>query len=296
MKKIGFLFLICCFLFCGIVNAEEIITKDRTAENRYGIPKRFEVKQTQIDHALMTPYINPTEKVYDFANLFEIEDLKELKKETQSIVTKENYEIVIVTINDLDSRSVQEYADDFYDYNEFQVNGILLLISLQSRDIYISTSGKGQILFDNDRVDTMIQKITPYLSNKNYKSGADSFLKQIKNYIDLGPSKQMSTCEITNEMGDYICKHKVPIIWIIPICSFIALLITWLITKRYQKIILASNANWYLKSNDLEIKNKIDQFLHTSTARIKIPSSHSSGGGSHHGSSGSSHGGGGGKF
>lgn len=297
MKKMGFLVLICCLFFCGITNAEEIKVKERTIENRYGIPKRFETGEKEISHALMTPYVNATEKIYDFANLFYEDNLDQLKEEIQSIISKENYEIIIVTINNLDTRSPQEYADDFYDYNDFQMDGILLLISLESRDIYISTSGKGQILFDNNRVDKMIQKITPHLSAKNYLDGIDTFLRQIENYINVGPSEKMGTCKITNEMGDYTCKQKVPIVWILPICTLVSLLITWLITKKYQKIVLAENANIYLKSSDLEIKNKVDQFLHTATARIKLSSNNSSGGGgSHHSSSGSSHGGGGGKF
>lgn len=54
------------------------------------------------------------------------------------ISTKQNCDIAIVTIDDLDGKTPQQYADDYYDYNNYGLgenkDGILLLISTNSRD------------------------------------------------------------------------------------------------------------------------------------------------------------------
>ncbi len=298
MKKIGIFLITILLVLTESVHASEIVTFERTSENRYGIPERFNLGDKQIEHAMITPYVDSSKKVYDFAELFQEEENIKLEEYAQKISKQENYGIVIVTIPDLDSRTPREYADDFYDYNDFSKDGILLLISLGSRDVYISTSGYGQILFDNSRVDSMIEEITPDLSNQDYYDAVHLFLRETENYFDRGPSKSMSRCEIINSYGDYTCKKKVPVFWIIPISTLISLLVTWLCTKKYKKIMLADDADTYLMKEELELGKKVDTFLHTSTARIRISSNSSSGGGgsSHHGSSGASHGGGGGKF
>lgn len=298
MRKICFFLVSIVFLFFDIVNAREVLIFERTSENRYGIPERFDLGNRQIEHAMMTPYVEASKKVYDFAEIFDDEENQKLEELAQKISNQKKYGIVVVTIPDLDSRSPREYADDFYDYNDFQNDGILLLISLGSRDVYISTSGYGQILFDNSRVNSMIEEITPDLSSKDYYEAVNLFLEEVEDYFDHGPSKSMRRCEIINSRGDYTCKRQVPIFWILLSSILISLVVTWLCTRKYKKIILADDADSYLKKEELELGKKIDTFVSTSTSRIRLSSnsSISGGGSSHHGSSGGSHGGGGGKF
>lgn len=295
MKKLSMLVLFMFLLFSGVTNAKTIETKERTEENRYGIPERFELGETQKNRALMTYYVDSSTKVYDFTSLLSVEEEQELQEKIQNNFKNEDYDVVIITIPDLDSRSPREYAEDFYDYNEFNPNGILLLISLQSRDVYIVTSGYGQILFDQSRTDSMIDTITPSLSSGEYFEAMNLFLEEIQEASEKGPSKSMQSCEIINSLGDYRCKKQVPIIWIVPISFLISLIVTWLCTRKYKKILLADDADSYLKKEELKIGGKVDSFMYTSTARVRLSSGSSSGGG-HHGSSGASHGGSGGKF
>lgn len=295
MKKLSMLVLSVFLLFSGVINAKTIETKERTEENRYGIPERFELGETQKNHALMTYYVDSSTKVYDFTSLLSVEEEQELQEKIQNNFKNEDYDVVIITIPDLDSRSPREYAEDFYDYNEFNPNGILLLISLQSRDVYIVTSGYGQILFDQSRTDSMIDTITPSLSSGEYFEAMNLFLEEIQEASEKGPSKSMQSCEIINSLGDYRCKKQVPIIWIVPISFLISLIVTWLCTRKYKKILLADDADSYLKKEELKLGGKVDSFMYTSTARVRLSSGSSSGGG-HHGSSGASHGGSGGKF
>lgn len=298
MKKILTICFCFFFLFCGSVCASEIETYERNSSNRYGIPKRFETGQKQINAALKTPYVNSKELVYDFAELFSLEEIEQLKEDAKSISEQENYGVVIVTIPNLDTRTPREYADDFFDYNDFGKDGILLLISIGSRDVYISTAGKGQLLFDDDRVENAIDYITPSLSSGYYKTGASKFLSVVEKAFKEGISDKMSLCTITDDLGNYTCKKPLPIVFIALGSTLVSFLITFLITKKYKRIKKAKDAENYLNRKEKELYEKQDTLINTRTTRTYVSSSSggSGGGGSHHSSSGSSHGGGGGKF
>lgn len=298
MKKLLFFLLIFCIFSTENIYAKEIETFDRREENRYGIPDRYELTENRIKRAMNIPYINSSSKVYDFSKLLEEEEEEQLKKYAQKLSSFQNNSIVVVTISDLNSNSPREYADDFFDYNEFGTDGIILLICLNSRDVYISTSGYGQIIFDEKRIDSILENIAPKLSNQKYFEAIEYFLQEVENNLKQGSSHSMKHCNIINAYGDYRCKKEIPYLWILPICFIISLFITWICTRKYQKIRLATDAKIYLKKEEITLGKKIDKFLHTSTSRIPLPTNTSSNHGSktHHGSSGSSHGGNGRKF
>lgn len=298
MKKILTVCICFILLFCGSVFASEIETFERNSSNRYGIPKRFEMGQKQIDAALKTPYVNSEELVYDFAELFTLEETEKLKETAQKISKKENYKIVIVTVPNLGRKSPMAYADDFFDYNDFGKDGILLLISIGSRDVYISTSGEGQLLFDNDRVENAIDYITPSLSSGFYGTGARKFLSTVENAFKNGISDKMSLCTIVDDLGNYTCKKPLPITFIILGSVVVSFLTVFFMTKKYKRIKKATDAQNYLNREEKDLYENQDTLINTRTTRTYISSSSSGSGGgsSHSGSSGASHGGGGGKF
>ena len=74
MKKIGIFLITILLVLTESVHASEIVTFERTSENRYGIPERFNLGDKQIEHAMITPYVDSSKKVYDFAELFQEEE------------------------------------------------------------------------------------------------------------------------------------------------------------------------------------------------------------------------------
>ena len=86
-----------------------------------------------------TPVVDETKKIYDYANLITDEEEIELYNKVQEFINKYNMDMVIVTINSNPKSSSMEYADDFYDYNNFgkgtNKSGLLFLIDMQNRKI-----------------------------------------------------------------------------------------------------------------------------------------------------------------
>ncbi|MDR1560450.1 MAG: TPM domain-containing protein, partial [Clostridiales bacterium] len=59
------------------------------------------------------------ERVYDGAGLLSAEQIGELKSAINNIIDEYNFDVVIVTVNSLDGKTPEAYADDYFDYNGF---------------------------------------------------------------------------------------------------------------------------------------------------------------------------------
>ena len=83
--------------------------------------------------------------VVDDANLLSSEEEQQLREDLASFKEQYNMDAVIVTSNDLGGKSQMDYADDYFDYNGYGVgedkSGLLLLIDMDDRKVWISTSG-----------------------------------------------------------------------------------------------------------------------------------------------------------
>lgn len=244
-------------------------------------------------------------RVVDKATLFSDEEINSLESSINKISHKYNMDIVIVTTNDNQGKSSKEYADDFFDYEGYGLgdknSGILMLINMDDREVYISTSGNGERYFTDSRVDNILDDVYSYLSNGNYSKGAEVFLKDTSYYLEKGiPSNQYTV----DENGDIVLSTEAKIKRV-----FIALLIALVISSvicgivvmQYKKPAALPEEN-YLDRNSINFTRRSDRFITTNTTRRKIPKNNGNSGGSggrtttHTSSSGNSHGGGGRKF
>jgi uncharacterized protein len=110
-------------------------------------------------------------------------------------------DIVIVTASDTGGKSARDYADDFFDDNGYGVgaerNGILLLIDLDNRDIYISTSGSGIQYLTDQRIESVLEAVFAQdLGGGDFYGAAQAFLAKTGEYLAAGiPSDQYSVDE-----------------------------------------------------------------------------------------------------
>ena len=210
---------------------------------------------------------------------------------------RENYNIdaVIVTANDLQGKNTMEYADDYYDYNGYGLggnkSGILLLIDMNDRKIWISTSGDAIEYFTDNRIDSIISDISKYLSNEEYFDACNIFLTDIQYYIDSGiPEGQYTYSEEENTLKIVLIALAVAVV--------VAGLTCIIIVNSYKNSKSVSSVN-YVDNNSIVFTKRRDTFVNTFTTKTKIERNNSSGGSgssTHRSSSGNTHGGGGGSF
>lgn len=246
-------------------------------------------------------------KVYDYAQVLTSEEEEQLREKSLEFMSKYNMDIIMVTVKHHEKRTTKDYAQDFYDYNDFGVgnthDGLIFVIDFnfnEKSDFYIATTGEAIRMFDDYRINSILDTIDVeyYKDSENYLNMFTAFISASSKYVDLGiPSSNKNT--IINSRGDLVYKKRTP--WIkMGIISFIissAVLIFFILKNRMVK--KKTNANDYLNKNSVKISTRSDKFITTHTTSVRINDSSSSGGG--HvggssisiGSSGTSHGGGG---
>lgn len=239
-------------------------------------------------------------RVVDDANLLSSSDEENISQRIENLTEKYDFDIVIVTVNSLYGKTPMEYADDFFDYNGYGVgsdnDGILLLVSMEDRDWWISTSGYGIKAFTDYGIEFIGDKIVPDLSKQKYYSSFSLFLDLTEDF--LAEAEKGTPYDIGH-------KYKTVMNYIIAVGTglviglVIAIIVVLIMKSKMKSVVFQYNANNYAVNNSLKLERSNDIFLYRNVSKTRKPEPSSSGGGgssTHVSSSGSSHGGGGGKF
>ena len=237
-------------------------------------------------------------RLLDMASLLSDEDVDSLTARLDELSLRQKMDVVIATTNTLEGKSVVAYADDLYDNCSFGYganrDGLILVISMEDNDWYISTCGYGVTAFTDAGIKYIGEQIVPYLSDKDFAGAFATYITLCDEFItqartdkpyDIGslPRKPMSPAWIL------VCL----IIGLILSCVTVGKMKAKLTTVRAQ-----AAANSYMKNDSMNITDSREMFLYKNVTRTKRSNESSGGGGSstHTSSSGTSHGGGGGKF
>lgn len=308
MKKIKLLLIPLLLLFSLNVNASTKVF-ERTSENNYGIKKNIEINDYRKNRILETKYVDASEKIYDYADL--LTDLEEaaLKTKIDEFRNKYHTEIVIVTIDSPYTYESwnDEYAEDFYDYNDFGLDtkhhdGIILLRNAYQQDPYycMSMIGNAQIYLDEDRFNNILDDIYANISNKRYLNGFTQFISECSNYYDKGIPSSMRGAYL-DDHGFIAYKklpYSVPVLLSIVIASIVTLITMIILVRKNKTVKKALEANDYLDKSSIVYTRKNRTLVNSIVTHYTIQSSssggHGGGGGfSHGGSSGFGHSGGG---
>lgn len=299
MKKI-FIGLITLFLCIQNVNAEvDVYTR---TESNYLVPSDIEVSSSNKKDILSTPAVDSSLKIYDFGDLLTDQQEGELFSKVIDYINENNYDLAIVTINKNNKFDAESYADDFFDYNDFGINssrdGALILIDMDTREIYISTSGYAQKMYNDSRIDNIIDAGFNYLTSEMYYMCLSKMIDKLDYYYDSGYPSGNSNLYI-DENGNAYYINRMPYLIIILISGFVCFGVSSFLYFKTSSKIKKQNTVTYINPNITNII-KDDRFITTHTSRIRIDTSSSSSGGGrssfHSGSSGRSHGGGGRHF
>ena len=305
MKK--YLSLLILLVFAFISNVYAIPeTEDRTTLENYGVNKKWEITDFNKANVLRTKEVKKKKKIYDFKDVLTEEEETNLKSQIDSFVEKYNMDLVLL-IDDLEytyDSANEEYAADFYDYNDFGIDfekysGIVLFRNTYEKDKYYDmyTFGNCQLYFDNYRYDDILDSIYNDLHDGNYYDGFSTFISKTSNYISSGRPSGLINYEVDD--NGYLYEIPVPRVYripweaILPI-SFVITLVTMIILIKKNKMVKkAVTAEEYLLKNTINITKRQDLFVssHT-TSYTESHDSGGSGGGGGFSSSGGSSGGG----
>ena len=102
-----------------------------------------------------------------------------LLNKLENISSKSKFDVAVVTVKNIDDRTMQEYTDDFYNYYGYGQNerndGILLLVSMREREYHITTTGRCISIFTDARLKDIMRAIEPKLRNADYIGAFNEF-------------------------------------------------------------------------------------------------------------------------
>jgi uncharacterized protein len=248
--------------------------------------------------------ISPGEaRVYDQAALFSDQEEAQLELAISEIRAELFLDPVIVTVADTGGKRSREYADDFYDDGGFGIgaerDGLLLLINMESREVYISTSGTAIDIFTDARIESILDALTPALSEAAYYRAGAVFLDEVSAYGRAGiPEGQYRVDESELSFGGRFKKSlsRSPVYLLI---SMVAAAIAVGIMAARNRGLAKTTAFTYLDKNSFAVVKSHDHLMNTHIRKTKLQSSSAGGGGrstTHRSGSGRIHGGGGRRF
>lgn len=305
MKKLKCLVLILILLITPSAFASTNVVDRNTLDN-YGVNKHWRITSKNKNNVLSTYKVDASEKIYDFSNILTEEEETRVYEKMKEFITKTHMDMVFVTANfSYSSDHVNEdFAADFYDYNDFGLDyenysGVLLLRNTYESDPYFDVYmfGDAQLYFDSYRSNAMLDAIYDDFHNGRYESGLNTFISMYSSYYDQGIPNSMKDYKV-NKDGYLYKEYSIP--WgIIIVIDSVVTLITIIVLVNKNKLVTKKlniddyfnqkNVN-YTKANNIFVNERVTSYTTSSSS-----GGGSSFGGSSSGSSGGGHSSGGGR-
>lgn len=240
-------------------------------------------------------------RLVDDADLLSDGEEMDLQDKLDEISERQHVDIIVVTVDSLEGESVMEYADDFYDYYGYGFgdtkDGILLLLSMEERDWYITTKGYGITVATDAGLTYIYEKCSDDLREGNYAAAFTVFAELCDDFIrqaDTGTPYDVNNLP-QKPFGGFF-----NLVIALVIGFVISLIVTGGMRSELKTVQSQLAANSYIREGSMNLTKERDLFLYRHVERRERPKNDSSGnsGGSstHTSSSGSTHGGKGGKF
>ena len=265
--------------------------------------------------AVFTAYASNPINVVDDMGFLSDSDIQELQGKINKIKEQFRLDVVIVITNKMNGKSSMDYADDYYDYNGYgidsQYSGLLMLINMKDREVWISTTGRAIDIFTDGRISDMTGRIASYLSNANYKRACHVFLDDVINYSNKGvPSSQYREERLPDfyqQNPTYLQRvSRLVKSWPVYIIPLIISIVATIIITRSSKGRVTIDNRTYEEPGSFVLTQNTDKFIRETTTASKIQTDSYDGrsgrnssynrSSTHRSSSGRTHGGGGRNF
>ena len=239
--------------------------------------------------------------VYDDANLLSAEETSALQQRAEEFHKSWGMNVLVVTAIDAQGKSSMEYADDFYDArfpDAAEEDGMLYLIDMDNREIYLSTCGEAIRYMTDQRIHRVLDLVYEEVVEENYANAFWTFFDSTEAYFQQGIAANQYNAEVKIDK-----KPKITLMEM-----FIALVAAVVAAGGTMGVI---KAKYQLKFEDfhydaytdaeVDLAVKSDHLVNKLVTHRRIPKNNGNPGGGgrssvHHASSGRSHGGGGRKF
>lgn len=248
------------------------------------------------------------EYAVDSAEVLTTDELESLKSKLAQISDENNIDVGVVTVDYLDGKSAQEFANNLFEQNKFgkgeNRDGILLLVATEDREWAMSTHGSAKEAFNEEGLDFLSGEFLQYLAEDDYYSAFENFANNARElgamYVLGDPYGEEEYVDDENyPIDENIVEEEKGInneVWIplsIVMGCAISLVIMMMYKSQLKSVKSESRADDYLM--DMKLVKSQDIFLYRTVTRTMRPKNENNssdfssggGGGDYGGSSGS---------
>lgn len=242
-----------------------------------------------------------TNNVKDYLNYLTDSEAQKLQSGINKVKSDYGLDVVVVITDKTEGKSSMAFADDYYDNNGYGVgsdhSGLLMLVNMGKREVWISTTGKAIDIFTDSRISTMVSHVTKPLSGKKYYDACSTFIYDVASYAVMGVPKDQYRAETVPKASRTYLQKVIGLMtsWPVYFIAFFISLTATILLSLSSKGKVTTTGRTYEREGSFVLSGSSDDFVREFTTKTKIESS-SNKSSTHSGSSGRSHGGGGGRF
>lgn len=258
MKKIKLLLFTLVLFFCFCISTNASTNTFTRTKDKPLVPKSITVTDGNINSILSTPAVDSNEKVYDYANLFSIEEEEKIYKRIKAYLKKTSNDVVIVTVDDLKDISLKDYSYNFYNYNDFAKDGLILIINQKQPEpsIYMGVSDGISNVYTSENINDILKYIYDNIYNKKYSTAVNDYLDIVEGLYGLDSSGKV------DKNGKVV--KKIPWIELIVLAlalTFIVATILYYLLKNKCKKSTVVDINKHVNDETLVVKCNKDALI-----------------------------------
>lgn len=227
------------------------------------VPSDVVVDSNNHRDIMLTPSVSASEKVYDYAELLSPEQEKKVYDKIVEYNKNSGYDAVIVTTNNLNGKNLSQYTYNFYDYNDFNDEGVIFVIYIENGKptIFMGNCGpkdsKIFSIYDNKVVNSTLKYLYENSITKgNYYEACYNFVKIVNGFY---VQKETNNLRIDGE-GKVI--KTVPIFEVLVIALAVTFIIVmFMVTKAKSRISYKNQIERNINKSTMVVECEYDKLV-----------------------------------
>ena len=228
-------------------------------------------------------------RLADQAGLLDTDQKESLCNTLDEISERDQVDVVVVTVNSLEGKTAQAYAEDYFiDHGYGQGedgDGILFLVDMGDRNWAIATHGYAIEAFTDAGQEYIMEQVKPYLSDGDYNEAFQMFAMECDDFI-----MQADEAEPYDVGANLLIALAVGLV--------AGVLITGNMRRKLKTVRKQDRAASYVRQGSMNVTRSNDFYIYSTVSKSAKPKNEDNNGGSstHTSSSGDTFGGSSGKF
>lgn len=220
-------------------------------------------------------------KVVDEAGLLDYEEEQELQERLSEIAEEYQSDVVVATVNSCEGMDVQSFTDRYYYENGYgygpEIDGIILLVSMQERRFHLATRGSAIDTFTDYGLEVIDEEITPYLSDGEYAKAFEKFADLAEEFLE--EDEEGRPYDTNHTYKQESVESAIYFLFALGIGLFAAVVTLIILYQQLRSVRVKNEARDYVRSGSFRVTRANDIFLYRTVSRSRIQQDSSGGSG-----------------